>query len=220
MRKNKGKPFGLGWLIILSVATCAAAGTGTYYMVSSSKSNHNPVEHNRSIVVVEPDANTDAPDSQQQASVSDQVKESSRKVVIYLPKSSANGAYLSPSTRTTDEKGDILDIAVRALLDSNKTTADGVYLVPKGTRLLSQIKVKSGIATVDLSKEFVNNFTGGSDQEALTLNSIAHTVVNNSDEKVEKVRILVEGKTVESLGGHFDLTEPIVADSTMLKPGN
>jgi len=207
MGKRNGKPLGLGWLILLGFMACAAAGSGAYYIVKNIKSKPKPVEHRRTIVVVSPDDTS-----------SNQVSQD-RKLVIFLPKSTDKGYYLVPVTRTTQDKGDILDAAVQVLLASSKQGGDSANIVPQGTRLLSPVKVKSGIATVDLSKEFVDNFSGGSDQEALTLNSIAHTLVNNSDGKVQKVQILVEGKTAESLGGHFDLTEPIAADSTLLKPG-
>ena len=208
MGKSKGKnPLGLGWLVILCLTTCAAAGSGAYYIVSKVRSNQKPVANNRSIVVVEPD------------DVARPQVNQDRKLVVFLPKNSDKGYYLVPVTRTTEDKGDILDLAIRMLLATNKQGGDSANLVPQGTRLLSPVKVKKGIATLDLSKEFVDNFSGGSDQEALTLNSIAHTLVSNSDGKIDKVQILVEGKTAESLGGHFDLTEPIAADSTLLKPG-
>lgn len=219
MGKIKGqRPLRLGWLIILCCVACAAAGSGAYYVVTKkAKSDAKPVESHRSIVVVEPGTDTDnTPDQQQDQQ---QTQTQGRKIVIFLPKYSEKGYYLVPVTRTTDEKGDILDLAIRTLLATNKQDGDEEYLIPHDTRLLSPVKVKNVTATVNLSKEFVDNFSGGSDQEALTLNSIAHTIVSNSDGKVEKVLILVEGKTADSLGGHFDLTEPIAADSTLLKPG-
>ncbi len=82
------------------------------------------------------------------------------------------------------------------------------------------VKVKGNVATIDLSKEFQENFSGGLDQEALTLNAIIHTLVTNSEGKVKRVRILVEGEPVETLGGHLELGEPVSADSTLLKPGD
>ena len=82
------------------------------------------------------------------------------------------------------------------------------------------VRSKGNIATINLSREFTDNFSGGSDQEALTVNSIVHTLVSNSGGKVNSVRILVEGETVETLGGHFELTDPVKADSTLLRPGS
>ena len=87
------------------------------------------------------------------------------------------------------------------MIATNKQEGETGALIPKGTRLLSPIKVSHGVATVNLSVEFVNNFEGGSVQEALTLNSIAHTLVKNSGGKVRAVRILIEGKPAEPLGG-------------------
>jgi germination protein M len=79
------------------------------------------------------------------------------------------------------------------------------------------VKVEKGVAVVNLSKEFVNNFSGGSDMEELTLNSIVATVVDSSGGKADRVKIQVEGKTVESLGGHLDLTGPLTPDPEIVK---
>lgn len=143
-----------------------------------------------------------------------------RYVKVFVPKSDGGKVYLVPVSVKTEVKGTTMDMALRALIKEG--TADGDYagLIPNGTRILAPIKTKQGIAIVNLSKEFIENFSGGSDQEALTLNSIVHTLVHNSGGKVEKVQLLVEGEKVETLGGHFDLTEPIEADSTLLRPGN
>ncbi len=143
-----------------------------------------------------------------------------KKVTIFVPEVTSNAFYLKPMTRTGELKGDILDVAIETLLATNSEEGEIGALIPKGTRLLSPVKVSKGIATVNLSKEFIDNFTGGTSQEALTVNSIAHTIVKNSDGKVKGVQILVEGKTVETLGGDSDLTIPINVGSTMLKPDN
>jgi spore germination protein GerM len=138
--------------------------------------------------------------------------------VIYLPKENKNGFYLAPVTGTTGAKGSILDKAVVALLDTSKESDVTGNLIPKGTRLLSPIKIANGIAQVNLSSDFVNNFSGGSDQEMLTLNSIVQTVIKNSGGRASRVQIKVKGETVDSLGGHLDMTEPLVPDASKFKP--
>ncbi len=77
---------------------------------------------------------------------------------------------------------------------------------PKGTRLLSA-KLEGTTLVLNFSKELVDKFEGGSDEEAGIINAIARTA--GSFPEIERVRILVEDKPVESIGGHIDLTEPI-----------
>lgn len=148
------------------------------------------------------------------------VTEEARKVTIYVPEYSSNTSFLTPVTRTTESKDDILDAAMEALIATSKEPGDTGGLIPKDTRMLSPVKVSDGVATVNLSGDFITNFSGGSEQEALTLNAIAHTLVKNGGSKVKRVRILIEGEPADTLGGHFEITEPMTPDSAMLKPGS
>ena len=140
-------------------------------------------------------------------------------VTLYLPEAVGGEAYLKPvEMRGEGGKGSILSIAVETLLSEGEGEA-GQGIIPDGTRLLTPVKVNGDTAIVNLSKEFKANFPGGSTQEVLTLNSIAYTVVSNSGGEVKRVKILVEGETVETLGGHLALDEPFEPDPRVLKPG-
>jgi spore germination protein GerM len=140
------------------------------------------------------------------------------KVTIYVPTRSGKGVYLAQVVKSAESKNGPLDAAIEALLAANRESKPPAAVIPPATKLLSPVKVKRGVAEVNFSKQFIEDFSGGSEEEALALNSIVHTLVKNSSGRVRKVRILVEGERAESLGGHFDLTEPISADSTFLKP--
>lgn len=141
-----------------------------------------------------------------------------RDVTIYLPQSYGKRVYLAPVAVKAEVRGSLMDSALRALFAEGATGGRAAGLIPDGTKLLTGVKTDGDVAEVNLSGEFLDNFSGGSDQEALTLNSIVHTLVHNSGGQVDKVRLLVEGETVESLGGHFELTDPVEADSTLLRP--
>jgi spore germination protein GerM len=82
--------------------------------------------------------------------------------------------------------------------------------LPKGTKALS-VKIDGELATVDLSKEFRENFSGGSTEEAQTINAVVNTV--GQFEGVKKVQFLVEGQKVESLGGGQELLDPLPVPS-------
>ena len=200
MAKRRKKSPRVGLFILLFIVVAGAAGLA-YYTATKQKPVINKPANipSRPTVTIVPEP---------------------REVVIYLPVAANNRFYLKQVTRTTDMKGDILDVAARTLLATTSEKGEAGALIPKGTKLLSAVKVTEHVAVVNLSKEFLENFSGGSTQEALTLNSIAHTLVDNSGGDVQKVQILVEGKTAETLGGHFELADPIAADSTLLTPGS
>lgn len=204
MARNNRKFPGLSVMPMLALIGFVGAAAVAFYFTGGSKKAEQP-KPQRPISIKPP--------------VVTQVSEW-RYVRVFVPKSDGGKVYLVPVSVKTEVKGNIMDIALRALIREGTTDGDYAGLIPNGTRILAPITIRQGVATVNLSKEFVENFSGGSDQEALTLNSIVHTLVRNSGGKVEKVRLLVEGETVETLGGHFDLTEPIEADSTLLRPDN
>ncbi|MGO8670919.1 MAG: GerMN domain-containing protein [Capsulimonadaceae bacterium] len=78
--------------------------------------------------------------------------------------------------------------------------------LPPGTRLLG-LRVKAGLATIDFSREFQSNFRGGDLQEAQAINALRMTLGQFS--VIDRVQVLVQGEAIDSLGGHFDLSQPV-----------
>lgn len=197
MGKKTKKGSGAG-LWMLGLLACLAAAGGLYYYVAVLGGGFDPPRKPSGkparVMVTE-----------------------ERKIVLYLPKETADGFVLKPVTRKIGGQGSILDAAVNALLATSKEPGLVGNLMPRDAKLLAPIKIDKGTALVNLSKEFVDNFVGGSDLEVLTLNSLVATVVDSSGGKAKQVRIEVEGKTVESLGGHMDLTEPLTPDPAIVK---
>lgn len=100
--------------------------------------------------------------------------------------------------------GDPVEAALKELIGQGDEL-DSTNPIPRGTRLLG-VDVKDGVATVDFSREFRDNFKGGSEGEALLLTVITKTL--QQFDEVKTVRLLVEGKPLETLG-HADLSEPL-----------
>lgn len=92
-------------------------------------------------------------------------------------------------------------------------------VIPPGARPLS-VRVEQGVATASFSRELVERHWGGSAGELMTVYGIVHTLAEVPG--VQRVRIVIEGKPVETLAGHVDLTEPLAPDPTLLRttPGN
>ena len=78
--------------------------------------------------------------------------------------------------------------------------------LPPGSRALSVTLRNNGVAWADFNAAFVTNFPGGSLQESLAINSVLLTLSRFPG--VRAVQFTVEGKVIESLGGHEDISQP------------
>ena len=84
----------------------------------------------------------------------------------------------------------------------------------KGTRTLPlQTRVRgvsfdNGILSADFSPDLQKNHPGGSASEILTVYSVVNTLTLNVPD-IRQVRLLVEGKTIDSIAGHIDCRQPI-----------
>lgn len=85
--------------------------------------------------------------------------------------------------------------------------------LPAGVRLLG-IEVSVGVARVDFSRELVANFRGGSDNEGAAVYAIVNTLT--SLRGIEQVAILVEGRRIDSIGGHLLINGPLAFDGELV----
>lgn len=76
-------------------------------------------------------------------------------------------------------------------------------VLPKETRLLS-FSIKDNIAYVNLSKEAKVSMTKS--KEEASLKSIANSLTQLPS--IVKIKLLVENKEVDSLGGNYDVSKP------------
>jgi len=84
-----------------------------------------------------------------------------------------------------------------------------VSAVPPGTKLRTLFVTGRGEAFVDFSSELVTRHSGGSTDEMLTVYTIVDVLTANLP-AVTSVQLLVEGKQIETLAGHVDLSRPLV----------
>lgn len=80
--------------------------------------------------------------------------------------------------------------------------------LPKDVKLLGIYRDAERILYVDLSEEFRRNFQGDVLSEYLILKGIYESLTSNLDD-VEDVKVLIEGREIETLGGHFYLSYPL-----------
>jgi len=86
-------------------------------------------------------------------------------------------------------------------------------LIPQGVRVLGIYHDASLNLYLDLSDEFRRNFQGDARAEFLVLKGMHDSLLANLQD-FQDLKILVEGKEIESLGGHFYLKYPL--KSTLL----
>jgi len=109
--------------------------------------------------------------------------------------------HMLPPPDMTPERG-----ALELLVQGPPAGCGVDGMIPDGTRVLGLEISGDGLATVDFSKELLEQ-SYGSLGEALLIGSIVNTLAQFPS--VERVWILVEGQPPGSLGGHVDLTEPM-----------
>lgn len=156
--------------------------------------------------------------STQQADNKKAVQQPEKKTVaqeesiqVYFP--NADGTKLIAVSKKIKTGNDKYKAAMQALLEGT-TDKKLTVVMPKNTKLQS-VKVDKNIAYVDFSKEFIKNFTGGSTGEIMLVGSIVDTLTEYPE--IKAVQILVDGKEIDSLSGHMDLSAPIQRMKDLLK---
>jgi len=85
---------------------------------------------------------------------------------------------------------------------------EGVSGIPLNVKLIGLYKDDEQMLYIDLSDEVRRNFQGDALSEYLLLSGIYQSLVSNVED-FHDVKILVEGKELETLGGHFYLKYPL-----------
>lgn len=134
----------------------------------------------------------------------DTQKQTQTEITVYFP--DANAEKLIAVKRQIPANDNKYVNAINELITGPSNDSEGFTIMPKGTKVLS-VNVNNNIATVDFSKEFQNNFTGGSTGEIMLVGSIVDTLTDFKE--IKSVRFTLEGQPLDILGGHLDLTEPV-----------
>ncbi|MBR6014104.1 MAG: GerMN domain-containing protein [Selenomonadaceae bacterium] len=79
-------------------------------------------------------------------------------------------------------------------------------IFPKHTKIKNVSRMGDTVI-VDFDKDIAKNFVGGSTGEEFLVNSIVNTLTEFNE--VNQVRFLIDGKEIETIAGHMDLSEPV-----------
>ena len=88
---------------------------------------------------------------------------------------------------------------------------------PSGVEVRDVFITSQGVAYVDFSPELVQDHPGGTSAEELTVFGLSHTLVVNFP-VIKTVKILVEGREIQTIAGHLDLTIPYGRAPDYLRP--
>ena len=133
-------------------------------------------------------------------------------VKLYYPDEQGMGLKTESRTiKVTDN--DKYTATVQALMAGTKEKGL-TNIIPKQAKLNS-VTVKKNVAYVDFSQGLVKSFVGGSTGEEMLVGSVVNTLTEFPE--IKAVQILVDGKKIDSLSGHLDLSEPISRMKNLLK---
>lgn len=123
--------------------------------------------------------------------------------------------YLAAEKRAIPKTLGIARAAINELIKGPTAQSGLSASIPAGTRL-KDIKIQNGLATVDFSEDLSKKHPGGSAGESLTVGSIVNTLTQFPS--VQEVQILVEGRVVETIAGHLDVSKPLKRQAEIIQP--
>jgi germination protein M len=133
------------------------------------------------------------------------------EVTLYFSDDSAQ--YLVPESRKIALTDYPAKLAIEELIEGPEN--NNLYpTIPKTTKV-NGLYVSDRIAYIDFSSEIIEDHPGGSTGELLTIYSVVMTLTSFPD--IDKVQLLVDGNSGETLVGHIDTTIPLERDEQWLR---
>lgn len=151
-------------------------------------------------------------EAEEQVSEETEFKEIEKfEVPLYF--SNEDARYLIPEFREISKTNDSPMQAVIELI-KGPNNHELFPTIPKTTRV-NALYISEGIAYIDLSSEVIRDHPGGSAGELLTVYSFVLTLT--SFPEINKVQILIDGNSGETLVGHVDISAPLERDEEWLQ---
>lgn len=129
-------------------------------------------------------------------------------LTVYLP--ADDGMHITRHTETVPAKDKTLKKALTRMIRADRAAA--YPLLPTGLTLKS-VSVADGTATVNFSKE-LESLASGSTTEALFVAMVVDTATEFPN--VKAVRFEMEGRSLDRLGGHYDMTQLFKRDESFI----
>ncbi len=134
---------------------------------------------------------------------------------------SVNGDYLIPLKKKVEKFGDMKDqikeVVIKLFEGANSKDNKYINLFSSKIRLNNIFIVNKEIAVVDINREIFTKLLGSSIDEILTIYSIVDTICFNFP-YIKGVQIIVDGRQMETLAGHIDISRPLRMDARWIRP--
>lgn len=137
-------------------------------------------------------------------------EEQLRQTIVSLYFNHKDTGTLVPEARSIDVKILANDpyMTLMNLLISGPKNDTLKSTIPEGTKI-NQAKLQSNMLILDLSKEFIDNHVGGTQEESTTIYSIVNTMTQLNE--IESVKIIIDGQeNLEFKDREISFKEPFV----------
>jgi spore germination protein GerM len=129
-----------------------------------------------------------------------------RELTLYF--GSQDAGSLVPEYRQILSSGEVLENLRRVIEELIAGPGgEGVATLPSSVRVRGAF-IHDKTAFIDFSTEIKDEFSGGTAAEYMLVSSVVQTVCANFTD-VEAVRILIDGKQVDTIGGHLLIAKPL-----------
>ena len=121
--------------------------------------------------------------------------------------------YLVPETHKVPVNSHPARTAIELLIAGTKN-ANLVGVMPPGVKV-KNVTVKDHVAYADFDDKLIKKGNGGSVSEILLVGAIVNTLTEFPD--IQKVQIMVDGKKIDTITGHLDVSEPLSRSEQIIK---
>ncbi|MFQ5767088.1 MAG: GerMN domain-containing protein [Acidobacteriota bacterium] len=139
-------------------------------------------------------------------------------VVLYFARPDGQG--LAPQTRTIFQTAALLGQmkqTVVALIDGPGEGSLLLPVLPGGVSLLDIYVDGDGTAYLDFGRDLIRRLQPGLSGEILATGALISTLTANFP-MIRRLKILVMGEEIRTLGGHLDLDDPLLPDPSLIRP--
>jgi spore germination protein GerM len=137
------------------------------------------------------------------------------KITLTVYRPSQEGDLLYPEKYDRRQEPGIRPelAALNVLLKEKPLDQKHVNIFPPGVRVVA-LQIKDGLAEVDFSQEILKSDIGGSLHEMLLVSSLVNTLTEFP--AITRVQLLVEGKKIDTIGGHTDVLDPLKRNESLI----
>jgi spore germination protein GerM len=203
--------------IVLAVGVAAVLGIGGGVLLNSNQREATAPPAAGKLDVVEQGV---APAGTNPNVVKPHGPEKKIELTYYVLHDTQDDVLLAPRTVPLIVKGAaapwrMARTALTALENFPRTDGADRSPVPEGGKILGVHIAPDGLATVNLSQSYQDNFNGGAREEQMAIYALVNTVGHMPT--VKGVEFQVEGKRIDEFAGHIDLTDPLTPDDSSVE---